>query len=92
MSSNDRHFCLKRGALVCQDCQESSLYIYIYQNYKSVRVKKPRLYNFQMLQTDIWKKSSMKKKKRQKNQVLFENKQAAGMSTQKKKHRQNYLS
>ena len=39
--------------------------------------KKPRLYDLKILQTDIWEKNSVKKKRRK---------------TQKKKHRQNYLS
>ena len=52
--------------------------------------KNPRLSNFQIRQTDIWEKISQKKK-RQITQVLLENNQAAWMSSQKKKHRQNYL-
>ena len=50
-----------------------------------MRRKKPRLYNLQVLQTDIWGKNSVKKK-RQKTHVLLENNQVARMSSQKKKN------
>ena len=45
----------------------------------------------QILQTDIWRKNSVKKEKT-KTHGLLENNQAARMWSQKKKHRQNYLS
>ena len=38
--------------------------------------KKNRLYNMQILQTDIWETISVKKKKRRKTNMLFENNQA----------------
>ena len=57
--------------------------------------KKPRLYDLQILQTDIWGKNFAKKKKKKKKtrktHVLLENNQVALLSCQKKKHRQNYL-
>ena len=56
-------------------------------------VKKSRLYNLQILQTDIWGKVCKKKGKAKKTHVLLENNQAVRMSGQKKKkHLQNYQS
>ena len=61
------------------------IYIYIYKIYNSFGVTPPRLYNLQILQTDIWEGKFIQKKRR-KTHVLLENNQAACMSHQKKKH------
>ena len=48
-------------------------------------MKKPRLYNLQILQTDIWGKKFRKKRKDEKR-VRLENNQVAHMFSQKKKY------
>ena len=70
------------------------IYIYIYNSNLYIQSiillvwKKSRLYNLQILQTNIQEKNL----KRRKTHVLLENNQATPMSSQKKKHQMNYLS